>query len=114
VRSGFLSSLTDLIKETLVAEDVQRHPGIRSIPYVHGDRLYDLRRLESTPLARFERDGRDFGRVVRTRFETARAGRRTGTRFEVVYGASGHLIGIPVLVSYQPKWWLQVDLVLQK
>jgi hypothetical protein len=114
VRSGFLTALTELVTKTL---DVQRGDNlstIRSIPYVHGDRLFELRLLESTPLARFERDGRTFERVVRGRFETARAGSRSGTRFELVYGASGHLTGIPILVSYQPKWWLQVDLVLQK
>jgi hypothetical protein len=114
VRSGFLTSLTELISDTLVFERHGKQSGIRSIPYVHGDRLYDLHRLESTSVARFERDGRDFGPAIRTRFETARAGRRTGTRFEIVYGASGDLRGIPLLVSYQPKWWLQVDLVLQK
>ena len=44
---------------------------------------------------------------------SAEAGSRSGTRFELVYGASGALAGIPILISYQPKWWLQVDLVLK-
>ena len=82
------------------------------IRYIHGDRLYQLRLIESTPLARFERDGRTWQNVMRGRFETGEAGARSGTRFELVYGASGALAGIPVVISYQPKWWLQVDLVL--
>jgi hypothetical protein len=106
VRAGFLSSLTELIGSTL-----QRKP-LRRIPYIHGDRVYELRLLDSTPLARFERDGRTFTNVIRGRFETGEAGRRSGTRFELVYGASGALAGVPILISYQPKWWLQVDLVL--
>ncbi|RPI56744.1 MAG: hypothetical protein EHM55_04295 [Acidobacteria bacterium] len=106
VRAGFLSSLTEMITSTL-----ERKP-VRRIPYIHGDRLYELRLLESTPLARFERDGRTFPNVIRGRFETGEAGRRSGTRFELVYGASGALAGVPILISYQPKWWLQVDLVL--
>ena len=72
----------------------------------------ELRLIESTPLARFERDGRTWQNVIRGRFETGEAGNRSGTRFELVYGASGALTGIPILISYQPKWWLQVDLVL--
>ena len=76
--------------------------------------MYELRLLDSTPLTRFERDGHSFENVIRGRFETARAGSRSGTRFELVYGASGSLAAIPILVSYQPKWWLQVDLVLQR
>jgi hypothetical protein len=106
VRAGFLSSLTELIDVTL-----KRKP-LRRIPYIHGDRVYELRLIESTPLARFERDGRTFENVIRARFQTGEAGTRSGTRFDLVYGASGALAGVPILISYQPKWWLQVDLVL--
>ncbi len=106
VRAGFLSGLTELI-----AASIEKKP-LGRISYIHGDGLYELRLLESTPLARFERDGRTFEKVIRSRFETGKAGTRSGTRFELVYGASGHLAGIPILISYQPKWWLQVDLVL--
>ena len=106
VRAGFLSSLSELI-----AANVARQP-LRRIAYIHGDRVYELCLLESTPLARYERDGRTFEQVIRARFETGEAGTRSGTRFELVYGASGALTGIPILISYQPKWWLQVDLVL--
>ncbi len=114
VRAGFLTSLTELIDGTVAAARVRKPPTTRKIPYIHGDRMYELRLLDSTPLTRFERDGRSFENVIRGRFETARAGSRSGTRFELVYGASGPLEAIPILVSYQPKWWLQVDLVLQR
>ena len=114
VRAGFLTSLTELIDTTLTAPSGRAPAPPVRLPYVHGDRLYELRLLDSTPLARFERDGKTFEKVIRGRFETARAGARSGTHFELVYGASGALAGIPVLVSYQPKWWLQVDLVLQR
>jgi hypothetical protein len=107
IRPGFLTALTELIGGSIEKkQDTQR------IQYIHGDRLFELRLLDSTRLARFERDGRTWQNVIRGRFETAEAGNRSGTRFELVYGASGALTGIPVLISYQPKWWLQVDLVL--
>jgi hypothetical protein len=106
VRAGFLSGLDELLHAS-----VGKKP-LRKIPYIHGDRLYELRLVESTPLARFERDGRVFEHVIKGRFETGEAGRRSGTRFELVYGAAGPLAGIPIVISYQPKWWLQVDLVL--
>jgi hypothetical protein len=114
VRCGFLTSLTELVNRTLAVPQVGRPSEMASIPYVHGDRVYKLRLLESTGLARFEQDGHQFEKVIRSRFETARINSRTGTRFELVYGTTGHLRGIPILVSYQPTWWLQVDLVLQK
>jgi hypothetical protein len=107
VRPGFLTSLTELIRSS-----IEKKNDNRRIQYIHGDRLFELRLLESTVLARFERDGRSWQNVISGRFETAEAGNRSGTRFELVYGASGALAGIPIVISYQPKWWLQVDLVL--
>src|SRR5688500_4423087 len=107
VRPGFLTSLTELIDASIV-----KNTDNGRIQYIHGDRLFEVRLLETTPLARFERDGRVWANVIRGRFETGEAGNRSGTRFELVYGASGALTGIPILISYQPKWWLQVDLVL--
>jgi hypothetical protein len=106
VRAGFLSALTELMTAS-----VEKKP-LRRIPYVHGDKLYELKLVESSNLTRFERDGRTYDHVIRSRFETGEASSRAGTRFDLVYGASGALAGIPILISYQPKWWLQVDLVL--
>jgi hypothetical protein len=105
VRAGFISVLSELMAATIARADGRR------LAYIHGDKVYELRLLESTRLPRFERDGRTFTDVMRARFETAEAGTRNGTRFELVYGASGPLAGIPLVISYQPKWWLQVDLV---
>ena len=107
VRPGFLTSLTELIGASLEKKNYTQR-----VRYIHGDRLYQLRLIESTPLAQFERDGRMWPHVIRARFETGEAGSRSGTRFEIVYGASGALARIPIVISYQPKWWLQVDLVL--
>jgi len=107
VRPGFLTSLTELITSSL-----DKNKDTKRLQYIHGDRLFELRLLDATRLARFDRDGRTWQNVVRARFETGEAGNRSGTRFELVYGASGALTGVPILISYQPKWWLQVDLVL--
>jgi hypothetical protein len=107
IRAGFLTSLTELLDDSVARKNRNQR-----IQYVHGDRLYQLRLIESTRLAHFERDGRTWKDVIRGRFETGEVGNRSGTRFELVYGASGALTGVPIVISYQPKWWLQVDLVL--
>jgi hypothetical protein len=107
VRPGFLTSLTEMLASSL---DTRKYNP--RAQYIHGDRLFQLRLIEATRLAAFERDGRTWQNVMRGRFETREAGARSGTRFELIYGASGPLAGVPILISYQPKWWLQVDLVL--
>jgi hypothetical protein len=119
VRGGFLSSIDELIGRSIArakpgTAGAESHSHLmRPIPYVHGDRLYELRVLESKPLASFSPDGRNFEKVIRARFETRELGARSGTRFELVYGASGAMAGIPIVISYQPRWWLYVDLVLK-
>ena len=107
MRPGFLTSLTELITSSL-----DKNNDNTRLQYIHGDRLFELRLVDATRLARFDRDGGTWHNVILGRFETGEAGTRSGTRFELVYGASGALTGIPILISYQPKWWLQVDLVL--
>jgi hypothetical protein len=106
VSAGFLSTLDELMDASIAgSKNSQRRP------YIHGDKIYELRLVHATRHTRFVRDGRVFHDVVQSRFETKEVGDRTGTRFDLVYGASGALTGIPVVISYQPKWWLHVDLV---
>jgi hypothetical protein len=113
VRPGFLSSVAEVI-HTSVARAARGQPlAPQALRYVYGDRLYELRLLDATPLARFEGGGHSYEHVVRGRFETAQAGTRGGNRFELVYGTSGPLAEIPIVISYQPKWWLQVELTIE-
>lgn len=111
-RPGFLSSVAELIHWS-INETGQGKNLTRTIPYIYGDRLYELRLLEATPMSRFERDGRIFEHVIRARFETGLPQSRPGSRFELVYGTSGPLAEAPILISYQPKWWLHVELFVQ-
>jgi hypothetical protein len=111
-RPGFLSSVAEIIRESVARHAKGQRLAARTIPYIYGDRLYELRLLNAAPLARFERDGRTYQDVIRGRFETGRPG-HSGSRFELVYGTSGSLAEIPILISYQPKWWLQVELEIQ-
>ena len=113
VRAGFLTAVTELISESIAGARSPQPSPVRRIQYVHGDQLYELRLLESSRLARYQLGARTFDNVIRGKFETAAATRRSGTRFELIYGAEGAFAGVPIWVSYQPKWWLEVELFLQ-
>jgi hypothetical protein len=117
VRGGFLTAISELIAASLERPGTDRQAVrarvMKPIRYVHGDQLYELRALESARLARFSHAGRTFENVVRARFDTQQAGAPSGTRFDLVYGCEGEMAGVPIVISYQPKWWLHVDLVLQ-
>ncbi|HEX4566297.1 MAG TPA: hypothetical protein VH138_06670, partial [Vicinamibacterales bacterium] len=34
------------------------------------------------------------------------------TRFSITYGTEGVFAEVPLTASFQPKWWLEVDIVL--
>jgi hypothetical protein len=70
------------------------------------------RQVETEPLERFERKGRCYGRAVKGTFRTGRPQSPQQTEFELIYGADGEFAGVPIVITYQPRWWLQVELTL--
>ena len=112
VRSGFLSSVAEFIQASISQSTSGKPLKRQQVRYVYGDTLYELQFLEAEPLARFEQDGQVFTNVIGARFATGMPGSRP-SRFELVYGTTGSLAGVPILISYQPNWWLQVDLVIE-
>ena len=113
VRPGFLASVAEIIRASVARAARGQPSGPVALRYVYGDRVYDLRLLEAVPIARFVRGAQSFEHVMRARFETGLAGARSGSRFELVYGTAGPLAEIPIVISYQPKWWLQVELTIE-
>jgi hypothetical protein len=76
VRAGFLSAMSEFIGASLHATPRGGQLPRKTIPYIHGDRQYELRALEVVPVASFEKSGRSFHNVLRGRFETGQAGSR--------------------------------------
>ena len=56
-------------------------------------------------LARLERDCRRSGEFVGSHL-AARA------RFSITYGTAGAFAEVPLRVTYQPRWWMQVELTI--
>jgi hypothetical protein len=101
-RSGFLLALSDLIS----------NPKLKSVPYVYNGRFHTLH-VNGVDETSMRTAGRDYGRLVRARFETENQATRERTPFEITYGTAGNLKDVPVHVMYQPKWWFQVELFLE-
>jgi hypothetical protein len=34
------------------------------------------------------------------------------TPFTVIFGVKGDLAGVPLLISWRPRWWLEIECVL--
>jgi hypothetical protein len=118
MRAGFLSAVAELMKDTI---DARRRGGDalarlrgRKIGYIHGRFMLDMSLVgaEPAPAAGLP-PGVAAQAPVHASFE-ARS-RATGERykFELVYATAGPLAGVPLIIRYQPRWWLQVELTLE-
>ena len=118
VRAGFFTAMWEMLQATVSAR--QHGPsGLakvkgRSVSYVYGAGLLDLTltdlRFESSPVVAIPADQRP------VHAEFLLVSRTTGEKykFELEYGTVGHMAGVPALIRYSPRWWLQVDLKLAK
>ncbi len=115
VRPGFLVAVAELVDANVKAHRAgaanARGRSV-TIPYVFGDKLYSLA-LTSARLEDTFRDGdRRYANVVKAKFEIRTLATGDRTDFELVYGLEGDLAGVPVLITFQPRWWLKVALHL--
>jgi hypothetical protein len=53
------------------------------------------------------------GRAGRAAFEIRTLATGARTRFEMTYALTGELAGVPLEISWQPRWWLKLELHLQ-
>jgi hypothetical protein len=113
-RPGFLTAVAELID--LAVTGVNRKVDTRDllrprVQYVFGQGAYEIRLREVDSL-RVDHDGRSIS-AVRTAFEIRTLATDARTRFEITSGSDGDLLGVPVAVSWQPRWWLRVALSLE-
>jgi hypothetical protein len=101
-RPGFLAALSDAM----------RLPQERTITYVYYGKLYDLRRTHSSAVPSFRIGARDFGPAVAADFVIVNRKDGEQTKFSMTYGTSGGYVEVPLAVTYQPRWWIQVDLTI--
>lgn len=113
-RPGFLTAVAELID--LAVTGVNRKADTREllrprVQYVFGQGAYEiyLREVESLQA---DNDGRLIP-AVRTAFEIRTIATDARTRFEITSGSEGDLLGVPVAISWQPRWWLRVALSLE-
>ena len=110
---GFLTAAASLMQEggTAAASGSHGLPLVRSYPY-NGE-LYELELRSADRIDNHAREGRSYGPAMRGRFRVVN--RRTGedTPFAVVYGIEGDLAGVPLLISWRPRWWLEIECALR-
>lgn len=115
-RPGFLVALAELVHRNVAqlgSPTRESAPGrAMSVPYIYNGTLCDLTLRESRLLSQTRAGTRTYRNVMRARFEARNRETRKTTEFELFYGTSGPLAEIPVRAFFQPRWWLQIELLL--
>jgi hypothetical protein len=110
--SGFLAAAASLIEEerTAVSNAAKLPHLVRVYPY-NGE-LYELQLRSTERVDRHVREGTSVGPAIRGRFRVINRTTHDETPFTLLYGVEGYLTGVPLLISWRPRWWLEIECVL--
>jgi hypothetical protein len=101
-RPGFLAALTDAMHAMSTAP----------IAYVYHGRLYELRQTRVQKIANVQIGSVEYGAGAAGDFLVTSRYDGEQTRFSMTYGTSGSFADVPLKVTYQPRWWMQVELTI--
>ena len=101
-RPGFLAAIADAMHTSSPSP----------INYVYHGRLYELRRTRAQKIPDLRLARTSYGRATAADFIITSAYDGEQTRFSMTYGTEGRLAEVPLTVTYQPRWWMQVDLAI--
>jgi len=112
-RPGFLCALADLIHQHV---QTSRAPGGvgrgAAATYVYHGRLYQLSATRAVAISRLRAGSKTYQQVIAADFEIKNTDTGELTPFSMTYGTEGPFAEVPLTASYQPRWWMQVDLAL--
>lgn len=112
-RPGLLTALADLIHARV--EGSRAANGVRSggsVPFVYHGRIYELREAHARQMATVTVGDRTYHRVVAADIELKSIDDGEVSRFSLTFGTEGSFAEVPISLSYQPRWWMQIDLTL--
>jgi hypothetical protein len=112
-RPGFLSALADLMHAQ--CEQLRTNGSVQPgqpIKYVYHGRIYELRGTRARTMSTVSVGNKSYDHAIAADFEIRSTHDSELTRFSMTYGTDGSFAEVPFTMSYQPRWWLQVDLAL--
>jgi len=72
------------------------------VTYAYHGKIYQLRATKTEKRSH----------AIASQFEIKNIVNGELTRFSMTYGTAGALAEVPLTVTFQPKWWLEVEIVL--
>jgi hypothetical protein len=100
VRAGFLTALAETMHS----------PSAAPVRYVYYGRLYELRRTQAVAIPNLKIAGVPYGPAIAGDYLITSLHDGERTRFSMTYGVRPPFAEVPLRVTYQPRWWMQLEL----
>jgi hypothetical protein len=117
IQTGFLVAMDSLMHTSAVPCGSRKGAGAKAVagvPFVYGPTLYDLSLLGCTFEPTHRTATEMLTDIVEGHFQVRNRTTGNETRFRVSYGTSGHLLGVPVRAVFRPRWWMEIELLLDR
>jgi hypothetical protein len=117
VSQGFLIAMDGLIRASVEPCHTKGGGGPRRIAplrYLYNQTFYDVSLVSCRHAAAMPAHGGTATDLIDGRFRITNRTTKHNTDFRIVYGASGALKEVPVRAFFRPRWWMEVELVLNQ
>jgi hypothetical protein len=109
---GFLAATANLLEEGRVGTARSSRSTYPARVYPYNGQLYEVQLRSAERIDRFTQENRAFGAAIRGGFRILNKKTGAETGFTIVYGVDGDLAGVPLFISFRPRWWLEVNCLL--
>jgi hypothetical protein len=114
-RAGLLSSIIELLHDGVdSAKRTGKAPGRKGLGYPYYAKQYDVTRVAADIERNVTYGGVAYPRLLKSEFEVRARTESWTESFTIICGLDGPLAEIPVFLTYQPRWWFKVEMVLDE
>jgi hypothetical protein len=116
-KPGLLSTVFEMVDDTVAGfnrEGKRALAGRSRASYAFNCQLYDVEQRSSRTLDNATIDGRRYPRLIESQYAVVKRTSRKEEHFSLTYGVDGPMSGIPVRLTYQPRWWMKAELVIDE
>jgi hypothetical protein len=112
-RPGFLTAVADVVRTHVTQWQASRRvDGGEPVRYIYRGRIYELRAIGTRPVSNVQIGEATYEKVITSEFVISTRGNPVVSHFSMTYGAEGRYAAVPLSASFQPRWWLQIELTL--
>jgi len=112
-RPGFLAGLADIVHDQAARWQTSHSvsPGA-DLTYVYHGKLYQLRVVRSRAVANLHAGGAVCEHAIASQFQIKNLHDGELTDFSITFAADGPLAETVLTATYQPRWWIEIQLTL--